>query len=118
MSKKRRFGQIDQLKSGRHRARYTGPDGLLHKAERTFEYMDDAIAWLRKEERLIELDGWTPPASRTDKALGMTVEDWVGEWLDLRSRGADQLKPSTLQDYQATIDRRLLEVAGKASHPT
>lgn len=114
-SKKRRFGQIDKQRSGRFRARYTAPDGLLYKADRTFEYRDDAIAWLRKEEILIELDNWTPPTSRTPEAKSLTVGQWLAEWLELRKNGADKLKPSTLIDYENTLNRRILEVPGSAA---
>lgn len=113
--KKRRFGQIDTLPSGRYRARYTGPDGRLHKADRTYRDKDDARGWLRKEEILIELDHWTPPASRTPEVQGLTVGQWVGQWLELRKHGGDKLKPSTLLDYESTLNRRLLKVEGRAA---
>lgn len=61
--KKRSFGQIDTLPSGKHRARYTGPDGHLHKAPRTYFTKDDAAAWLRGEQKLIEFNEWSPPAT-------------------------------------------------------
>ncbi len=43
---KARFGSIRALPSGRYQARYTGPDGLLHKAPFTFDTKGDAETWL------------------------------------------------------------------------
>ena len=42
---KRAFGSLAVLPSGRIRARYTGPDGALHSAPRTFDTRSDAEAW-------------------------------------------------------------------------
>lgn len=42
-SKKRGFGQLTTMRSGRIQARYTGPDGGLHTAHSTFEDEDAAI---------------------------------------------------------------------------
>lgn len=115
--RKRRFGQIDRLPSGKYRARYTGPDGHLHKAPATFYSRDDAAGWIRSEEKLIEFDEWTPPATRalTAEDRARTVGDWLTEWLELRTRGTRPLAPSTLQDYRNTIDRRILKVTGPAA---
>ena len=44
MATKRKFGSIEQLPSGKWRARYTGPDGAAHKAPITFFDSDDAAA--------------------------------------------------------------------------
>ncbi|MEJ6013252.1 tyrosine-type recombinase/integrase [Corynebacterium sp. H127] len=111
---RRSFGQIDELPSGKYRARYIGPDGRMHKAPQTFFTYDDAAGWLRREQKLIEFGEWAPPATRAltrdDKAL--TVGQWIEQWLTLRE---GDLEPSTLQDYRATIDRRILKVEGKAA---
>lgn len=114
---KRRFGQIDKLPSGKYRARYTGPDGILHKAPATFFEKDDAAAWLRSEEKLIEFDEWAPPSTRTQSKedRARTVGDWINEWLDLRTRGVDPLAPSTLQGYRDNLNRRILKVDGRAA---
>ncbi|WP_257160366.1 tyrosine-type recombinase/integrase [Corynebacterium cystitidis] len=115
--KMRSFGTVTELPSGKFRARYTGPDGRKHSAPHTFIYDDDAVAWLSAERRLIDLDAWTPPKSRIqiaeDKAR--TVGQWLTEWLELRTRGTNPLKESTHADYQRTLDRRILNVGGKAA---
>lgn len=114
---KRAFGSITQLPSGKYRARYTGPDGDRHKAPSTFFARDDAAAWLRSEEKLVEFDEWTPPAARAQSREDQvrTVGDWITQWLDLRSRGTSALEPSTLQDYTRTLSRRILKVDGPAA---
>lgn len=116
-NRRRQFGTIELLKSGRYRAYYTGPDGARHSGPRTYISPDDAAAWLRTEQRLIEFDEWTPPTTRTqtreDKAR--TTGQWLEEWLELRSHGPDALGPATLQDYRKDIRLRITHVEGKAA---
>lgn len=115
--RRRQFGTIEPLPSGRHRAYYKGPDGKRHKAPRTYQSPDDAAAWLRSEQRLIEFNEWTPPATRTqtreDKAR--TVGQWMDEWMQLRSHGPDALEPSTAQNYAKDIRLRITQASGKAA---
>lgn len=110
--KKRRFGLIDKLPSGKYRARYTGPDGVRHKAATTFFDEADAIAWLRSEQKLIEFDEWTPPAerNRTREDQARTVGDWLNTWLNLNDH---ELAPSTMQDYRRTLNARILKATGR-----
>lgn len=112
----RRFGEISKLPSGRYRARYVGPDGNRHKAPSTFFTRDDAATWLRSEQKRIEFDEWTPPEARNPatKQPTLTVGEFLTDWLARRAHGAGALKPSTLQDYQATLDRCILKIDGKA----
>ena len=46
MGKRRHFGAIRRLPSGRYQARYLGPDGLYHTAPETFELKADAAHFL------------------------------------------------------------------------
>lgn len=62
--KKRLFGTIACLSSGKYRARYTGPDGKKYSGPHPFFTTDDAGAWLRQEQKLIEFDEWQPPHLR------------------------------------------------------
>lgn len=116
-NRRRTFGNVEPLKSGKYRAMYTGPDGKRHRAPQTFFDSGDASAWLRSEQKLIEYNEWTPPKtrvqSREDKAR--TVGDWMEEWLILRETGIDALEPSTLQNYRNDIRLRIQEVDGKAA---
>ncbi|MCF8611849.1 site-specific integrase [Gordonia sp. HY285] len=97
---KRRFGNVRQLKhgSGRWQARYLGPDMREHRGPRTWKSEDDAIGWLRSEERLIELDMWRAPEERegAEQARAMSVAEYSARWIEQRS-----LKPSTRSQYSS-----------------
>ncbi|TLQ46213.1 tyrosine-type recombinase/integrase [Streptomyces marianii] len=75
--KRRRFGAVRKLPSGRFQARYQGPDGLTRSAPETFPSQTDADRWLvRKEAEII--DGrWKNP---DDKVLfGVYADAWFKE---------------------------------------
>ncbi|MFD9970580.1 tyrosine-type recombinase/integrase [Streptomyces sp. NPDC059011] len=75
--KRRRFGSVRKLPSGRFQARYPGPDGLMRSAPETFPSQTDADRWLvRKEAEII--DGrWKNP---DDKVLfGVYADAWFKE---------------------------------------
>lgn len=116
-NRRRKFGNIELLKSGKYRAMYQGPDGKRYRAPQTFFDEGDAAAWLRSEQKLIEYDEWTAPntrvQSREDKTR--TVGEWMEEWLTLRTTGVDALEPSTLQNYRNDIRLRIQEIDGKAA---
>lgn len=44
--KKRQFGRVRKLPSGRYQARYLGPDGIDRPAPETFRTKRDADDWL------------------------------------------------------------------------
>ena len=54
--RKRRFGSVRKLSSGRYQARYTGPDGAFRNAPQTFETKRDAGDWLVEIEAEILQD--------------------------------------------------------------
>ena len=58
--KRRGFGRLRQLPSGRWQAAYIGPDTKLHKAPRTYASEHDAEGWLAGERRKIDLGTWGP----------------------------------------------------------
>ncbi|WP_406321308.1 tyrosine-type recombinase/integrase [Streptomyces sp. NBC_01637] len=75
--KRRRFGSVRKLPSGRFQARYPGPDGLMRSAPETFPTQTDADRWLVRKEAEI-LDGrWKNP---DDKVLfGVYADAWFKE---------------------------------------
>jgi integrase len=99
MSKKRRFGRVRKLPSGRYQARYLDPDGVDRPAPSTFATKADADRWLNRTEADI-LDGnWrSPDAGRTP--LG----EYLTTWIDQRPN----LRPRTIQLYR-WLYRRYLE---------
>ncbi|MFJ9913400.1 tyrosine-type recombinase/integrase [Actinacidiphila glaucinigra] len=72
--RRRRFGSVRKLPSGRFQARYRGPDGLMRTADKTFASQTDADRWLVKQEAKI-LDGdWQNPDVKI--AFGDYAETW------------------------------------------
>lgn len=103
---KRRFGSIEKRSSGRYRARYRSPEAPEQwvNAPRTYESKDDAAAWLRGEEKLIEFGDWTHPDERNRKAEldGMTVKELCEKWL-LSSK----FKASTMRGHRQRLEGRV-----------
>lgn len=105
------FGNVRQLKSGKFQARYTGPDGLTHKAPATFHLKGDAYSWLEAEQKALYLGVWKPPAQREAEARAeaesnaLTVRVWLEEWL--RHKEREGLKISTLTKYRERVERRI-----------
>ncbi|HEU5476141.1 MAG TPA: tyrosine-type recombinase/integrase [Actinophytocola sp.] len=76
--KRRRFGRVRQLPSGRWQARYPGPDGQLRAAPYTFEREADADRWLGEVETDLRRGDWTDPdAGRIP--LGLYAKAWIEE---------------------------------------
>ncbi|RKT53072.1 tyrosine-type recombinase/integrase [Saccharothrix australiensis] len=76
--KRRRFGRVRRLPSGRFQARYQGPDGKQHPAPETFEREKDAEQWLSTVETDIVRGDWTnPDAGKIE--LRTYAEAWIGE---------------------------------------
>ena len=70
MGKRRGFGGMRRLPSGRWQAFYAGPDLKRHTAPTTFSAKIDAEGWLASERRLTEdSEAWRPPKTRVAAAL-------------------------------------------------
>lgn len=102
---RRTFGAVRKLPSGRHQAKYTGPDGQWHKASHTFDAKEDAEGWLRDERRLISLDMWTPPTVRAAlrAARTLSVDEAVDQW----AKTAGHLAESSRRLYQSIRRNRI-----------
>jgi integrase len=96
-----RFGNLRKLPSGRIQVRYTGPDGLSHKAPLTFDTKGDAEAWLSTVRADILRDAWNPNAVGKSRAL--TFGAYADRWLTART-----LEARTRQHYRALLDRHIL----------
>lgn len=101
---RRGFGRVRKLPSGRYQARYPGPDGILHPADRTFATTTDADRWLAKKRIEIEDGRWLDPAEGQT-----TVRDWAARWL---ASVAPQLKHKTQATYRSLINSRINPVLG------
>ncbi len=84
----RRFGNIRQLPSGRHQARYPSPDGHLRSHPQTFERKADAERALVLIEAQMLSGDWTDP-QRGKAKLGDYARDWITQRPALRVRTAD-----------------------------
>lgn len=104
MARKRSFGRLRQLPSGRWQAAYIGPDGNLHKAPRTFAKDYDAEGWLAAERRKIDLETW----GAVERSDGITLSAYAERWLAQR-----QLRPRTVAHYRAMLDRLILPALGE-----
>lgn len=112
---RRSFGRLALLPSGRWRARYTGPDGALHNAPRTFEAKIDAEGWIASERRLIDLDAWTPPDERQSRAqaLSVTVTNYCETVIERRTRKQpDPLRPGSAAVYRSLVKTRIAPYIG------
>lgn len=98
---KARFGSVRRLPSGRYQARYTGPDGLAHKAPVTFDTKGDAETWLSTIRADIVRDAWSPNATARRKAL--TVGAYAEKWLTGR-----RLEARTRAHYRSLLDAYVL----------
>jgi integrase len=93
--RKRRFGRIRKLPSGRYQARYAGPDGVDRPAPQTFRTKTDADRWLVKVEAQIRDGRWLNPDEGD-----VTVEEWADRWF---SSASSELKPKTRALYEGLI---------------
>ncbi|MFE7237463.1 tyrosine-type recombinase/integrase [Streptomyces sp. NPDC057580] len=59
--KRRTFGAVRKLPSGRFQARYPGPDGVMRPASETFETVRDADDWLAGKQTEIRRGDWQDP---------------------------------------------------------
>lgn len=92
--KRRQFGSIRKLPSGKWQARYRGGDGRMVSAPDTFSTKTDASLWLAGVETDQHRGSFLDP-----KAGRITVEAWSNEWLRTK-RGQ---RPATLAHDRAAL---------------
>ena len=89
--RRRRFGTIRKLPSGRFQVRYPGPDGVVRPADDTFATKTEAEDWLTlKEAELLEGE-WIDP-----DAGAVLVADYGATWIEERP----DLRPKTVRLYR------------------
>lgn len=108
---KRGFGSVDQLPSGRWRARYTGPDGRTYAARTvegrplTFTTKGDAEAFLALRHSEVLRGAWLPPAA--PRAAPVTFREYAAAWLADRD-----LEARTREHYGQLLRDHLLPTFG------
>lgn len=100
---RRPFGAIDQLPSGRHRARYPGSGGRDLTA--TFATRRDAERWLTAAKADQDRGVWLDP-----RAGRVTLASFARDWLARRS----DLRPTTRAKYAYLLKRHILPTLGTA----
>lgn len=105
--KKRRFGRIRQLPSGRWQARYRGPDGRDHPAPTTFPSRRLAERFLSLVEADIAQGRWIAP-----EASKITVGEWAEQWF---AASTATLKPKTQHTYRSLLTRLIFPRFGNVA---
>lgn len=101
--RRRRFGRVRQLASGRWQARYPGPDGRDRPAPQTFATKSDADRWLSAAETDIRRGQWVDPS-----AGQTTIQQWSTLWLANRP----DLKVRTRELYDWLLTKYVLPQLG------
>ena len=92
--RRRRFGTIRRLSSGRYQARYPGPDGVVRPADDTFATKTGAETWLtRKEAEILDGDWIDPDAGE------IQISDYAATWIEERPG----LRPKTVINYRSLL---------------
>ncbi|GGV73538.1 putative prophage phiRv2 integrase [Streptomyces longisporoflavus] len=99
--RRRRFGAIRRLPSGRYQARYPGPDGVMRPAPFTFETTADADDWLAEKQTEIRRGEWRDPDAG---AVGFRA--YADKWVEER-----ELAPLTEDLYRYLLDKHLTAFA-------
>lgn len=111
MAKRRQFGSVEQLRSGRFQARYRGPDGNRYPAKTaegrplTFGTRKQADTWLAGVHTDIVRGTWTPPDTKPVTAV--TVADYAASWMETRT-----LAPNSRHQYQHYLLPHILAAFG------
>jgi integrase len=88
MPRRRSFGWIRKLPSGRYQASYVAPDGLRRSAASTFATKTDAGLWLTRVEVSIQDGRWRDPVLARQR-FAEYAQTWIAERPGLRPRTVD-----------------------------
>src|SRR3954454_175565 len=108
MGRRRSFGTIRRLPSGRYQARYPGSDGRLRTAPDTFESRSDAARFLAAVETDMQRGLWSDP-----KTGDTTLRVYAGAWLAERRVRGRPLAPRTVDTYRHSLDMWILPFLGE-----
>lgn len=104
MTRRRQFGSIRKLPSGRYQARYIGPAGERITAPELFATKSDAGTYLDREHTKIVDGNWIDPR------LGrVRFDEWVQQYLD----GAVHLRETTKTQKRRVLQRRWVPAFGR-----
>ncbi|WP_433889338.1 tyrosine-type recombinase/integrase [Streptomyces sp. CA-111067] len=103
MAKRRTFGRVRKLPSGRFQARYLGPDGIDRPAPETFATKRDADDWLAERQAELRQGDWRDP-----DAGRVAFEAYATAWVKERP-----LAPSTAELYGVLLRVHLVPTFGR-----
>jgi hypothetical protein len=106
-SRRRGFGYVRKLPSGRWQASYLGPDLVRRSAPHTFDAKADAEGWLGRRREEVMSGEWQPPV-RVERVPALTFDAYATQWLRERA-----LKPRTREGYEHLLARYLRPVLGR-----
>lgn len=121
-SRKRAFGEANQLPSGRYRARFSLPGGERISAPLTFVTRLDAEYWLAEQERALSRGDWQPPtkpvrspdpAPAPASTDGPLLRDYATEVLQRR-----RLRPTTKALYDKLLRLAIVPAFGDRTLPS
>lgn len=104
--RRRHFGSVRKLSSGRYQVRYLGPDGLFRPAPSTFARKADAELWLTKTEADLARDDWFDPSGGR-----IPLRDYATTWLQERTG----LSETTRERYDSALRLQILPGLGSLS---
>jgi integrase len=107
MSRRRRFGRIRKLPSGRWQARYKGPDGRLRTAPDTFPTKTDADRHLAGIETDMGRGTWLDP-----RTSAVSLRSYADGWLAQRTVKGRPLAPRTIDTYRHSLRSWVLPTLG------
>jgi integrase len=100
--RRRSFGAVRKLPSGRYQARYPGPDGVMRPAPDTFETTRDADDWLAGKQTEIRRGDWQDPDTGA-----VNFEEYALRWVRER-----RLSPTTDELYRRLLRLHILPILG------
>jgi integrase len=95
--RRRHFGRVRKLPSGRYQARYLGPDGQLRPAPHTFRTKKDADDWLADKQTELRRGDWHDP-----DAGKVPFGEYAAAWIKER-----ELTSTTRQLYGSLLRKHL-----------
>ncbi len=109
MTRRRRFGRLRRLPSGRWQARYAGPDGRERTAPETFPTKTDAARFLTSIEVDVGRGVWLDPTRGA-----ITVAAYAGAWLSARRVKGQPLAAATRSVYRRRLDEQIMPALGNS----
>ena len=102
--RRRRFGAIRRLPSGRYQARYPGPDGVMRPAPETFETIGDADDWLAEKQTEVRSGEWRDP-----DAGSVNFQVYAEKWVEER-----ELSPLSEDLYRYLLNDHIMPTFGES----